>query len=100
MKTKIHQFITDLIISLLNVGVVLATSHGVYALAAAESYFNHVEFVSKVQTDQHTHTEAGNTFKAINHHYVDPKSLRKIRSEGDKAAEGDRTLNGWDVYRV
>lgn len=99
MKTKIQTIVSQIMVAVLNAGVVLAASHGVHALVAVDNYFNHVDFAAKVQSDQHTHTDSGSTFKALNkQNYIDPRSLRRIRSEGDKVAENDRDLSCWDAY--
>jgi hypothetical protein len=101
MKNKWQTFLTKLTISLLNLGVILATAHSNSALAAADAWADQAAPLSKIQSDSHTHSELASTFKALNsHHYIDPKSLRKIRSEGDKSAEADSDLSGWDVYQV
>jgi len=80
----------------LGCGVILAAMHGAFIGN------NHVDltpasFTSKVANDFHVHNDFS---LQQNHIMVDPRSLRHIRSEGDKTAANDSLRGNWDVYQV
>ncbi len=87
---------TKSLIAGLGCGVVLTSAHGTLVPSAAS--MDRTTFSAKVHTELHIHDEPGNTHKPLSSHYLDPKSLRRVRSEGDKIAENDRDVNGWDAY--
>ncbi|MDR0956088.1 MAG: hypothetical protein LBM73_03115 [Candidatus Nomurabacteria bacterium] len=99
MKNKISHLLMQTILAALNVGVVLAGAHGTYALAAASSESGAPE-LAKIQLDQqHIHNDLSSTFRGVNvGGLIDPKSLRRVRSDGGKSDDSDHNRNGWDAY--
>lgn len=85
-----------LLMTILGCGIVLTTTHG--AFFGNHQYTAPGDFKETVARDLHVHDDA----RASLHSrvMVDPKSLRSVRSEGDKEAEGDRARGGWDVYQA
>jgi len=81
----------------LGVGVLLATSHGAALLGDHHDGLTPTDFSGKVVKDLHIHNDFSPQFAKI---LVDPRSLRHIRSEGDKTGENDLYRSGWDVYQV
>ena len=81
---------------LLGCGVILAATHGAF-FSDSYSSMTPVDFNGKVTKDLHTHTDFS---LHKGHIWVDPRSLRHIRSEGDKTAESDSLRGNWDFYRA
>lgn len=88
---------TQLLITALNVGVVLTSTHGALTPANATTTSNTVDFATKVHAELHTHSDHSSTHRPMNDQYLDPKSLRRVRSENDKLAGVDSD-NGWNAY--
>ena len=81
---------------LLGCGVLLATTHGAL-FGDHHSDLTPVDLTSKIVKDLHIH----NDFSLQHSHIIaDPRSLRHIRSEGDKTAENDSLRGNWDVYQA
>jgi len=98
-KTILQNFLVntkDLLSSVVGFGVVLASTHGAL-IPDHHRDLSPTDFKTKVARELHTHDDLK---LQTNHILVDPKYLRSIRSEGDKAAENDRLRGNWDVYRV
>ena len=89
--------LTKILVTVLNFGVVLASTHNVL-VPGTNFKLSQPDFVAKVHTDLHTHFDHISTHSPMRDRYVDPKSLRRVRSEADKTAERDLQYNGWEVY--
>jgi hypothetical protein len=80
----------------LSFGLVLAATHGAL-LGNQHGDLAPTDFKAKVASELHTHSDI---HVQHNHILVDPKSLRAVRSEGDKTAERDLARGGWDAYQI
>jgi hypothetical protein len=86
----------DILLGVLGFGVILASTHGVI-FPDHHQDLSPTDFTAKVIRELHTH----NDFPVQNSRVLaDPKHLRSVRSEGDKAAEKDGLRGNWDVYQV
>lgn len=85
----------DILMSLIGAGLLMVSTHGVFTGAYDHNNFTSKELSAKVAAELHTHSDIH-----LNHNKVmiDPKSLRSVRSEGDKVAEKDPNRSNWDVY--
>lgn len=90
---KTNNF-NQLLMATLGYGVVLTTMHGAF-LDKNHQDLAPNDVSAKVVRELHTHAEIK---LQTNRVLVDPKSLRSVRSEGDKAAERDGLRGNWDVY--
>lgn len=79
----------------LGAGILLASTH---SSALGSNYsLSPVDFKVKVVGDLHTHSDINLQASRI---LLDPRSLRAVRSDGDKLAEDDSTRGNWDVYQA
>jgi hypothetical protein len=86
----------ELLIGALSFGVILASTHGAI-FSDHHKELSPTDFAAKIVSELHTHS-----YIHIQHGrvLVDPKSLRQVRSEGDKTAESDGLRGNWDVYQA
>ncbi|MDR1969989.1 MAG: hypothetical protein LBQ11_01415 [Candidatus Nomurabacteria bacterium] len=82
--------------SLLSLGVILTSAHGALLLPGNQQLSSPVDFKTKVIQELHTHNDAHFQNSRV---LADPKSIRGVRSEGDKVAENDSMRGNWDVYQ-
>ena len=82
----------------LDCGVILTATHGAF-FDSHHGYMAPAEFKAAIVKDLHTHEDSRSSLQP-SRVIVDPKSLRSIRSEGDKQAESDRNHGGWDAYQA
>jgi len=94
--TKSPDIHNKILSALLGLGVILATTYGA-PFADHHKSTTPVDFTARVINDLHTHTDFAFAKDRV---LLDPRSLRSVRSEGDKIAEIDLARDGWSVYRV
>jgi len=86
----------DFLAGVVGFGIVLASTHGAL-LPNRQHDLSPLDFKAKVASELHIHNDLHLRNDQI---IVDPKYLRKIRSEGDKTAENDGLRGNWDVYQI
>jgi hypothetical protein len=86
--------VKECLTGLLGVGMMIAATHGAF-FGGSNDGIAPADFKSKVVSELHTHSDIQLQHNRI---VVDPKSLRSVRSDGDKTAEGDSMRGGWDAY--
>ncbi len=94
-NAKSLTFSQKLLSMLLGAGVILAATHGAFLDAGHHQDLSPVNFTAKIMNDLHIHHDHS---VVQSHVLADPRSLRNIRSDGDKTAENDPLRENWDVY--
>lgn len=89
--------LTKILVTALNIGVVLASTHNVLVPGAA-SQLSHSDFAAKVHADLHVHLDHVSMHSPMRGYHLDPKSLRRIGSDADKTAVAEQQFGGWEAY--
>ena len=84
----------NIVSSALSIGVILTSTH-VAAIGSSHADTQASDLKAKAIKELHTHSDIKLQGNRV---VVDPKSLRSVRSEGDKLADLDRDRSYWDVY--
>ena len=86
----------NIVSSALSMGVILTSTH-VAAISGGHGETPPSELKAKAIKELHTHSDIKLQSDRV---IVDPKSLRSVRSEGDKTVNLDGGRSNWDVYTV